>query len=308
VPPRTPMSPSQTLNLQFGGRDETRDDPDSAKAPEVEHPEPPDTPPPFLNTDGCDRFLRTAMLPDPPCAFAEPPDVWAVWPEQEQEQSPFGFRTSMLSLGCVPDEEPAPPSKPRRDGIPVSLHIYDVSRTLGIQKLNNMLANRRSPLKLGGVFHAGVEVNGLEWSFGHSANPLIPGVESNYPRAHPAHHYRQTHELPETCCSADDIVRTISQLKDEYPGHDYEILRRNCCHFADDFCQRLGVGTIPPWVYRLACIGARIDSVLQVAQGRRGGAAYARRGASADLRSKSAASMSRPSSRSMGAEIPAKPP
>ena len=39
----------------------------------------------------------------------------------------------------------------------VCLHVYDVSLEEGIQKLNKVLANKLSPVKLGGVFHAGVE-------------------------------------------------------------------------------------------------------------------------------------------------------
>merc|ERR1712014_24929 len=68
-----------------------------------------------------------------------------------------------------------------------------------------------------------------------------------------------------THCSAVDIADIIAVMIEEYPGNDYDLLRRNCCHFADDFCQRLGVGRIPAWVYRLARIGARIDWVLRPA-------------------------------------------
>ncbi|CAE7560924.1 unnamed protein product [Symbiodinium pilosum] len=43
---------------------------------------------------------------------------------------------------------------------------------------------------------------------------------------------------------------------EEYQGRDYDTLRRNCCHFCEDLCQRLGVSKLPDWVYRLARIGA----------------------------------------------------
>jgi len=58
----------------------------------------------------------------------------------------------------------------------------------------------------------------------------------------------------------------ISALIEDYPGHDYHILRRNCCHFADDFCRRLGVGGIPSWIHRLARVGAEIDTLLHAAE------------------------------------------
>jgi hypothetical protein len=146
------------------------------------------------------------------------------------------------------------------------LHIYDVSQEESVQKLNRIFAHRRSPLKFGGVFHAGVEVHSLEWSYGCSTSETVPGISCGEPKSHPAHHYRQTVELRNTTLSPEDIMEIISALIEEYPGDDYDLLRRNCCHFADDFCQRLGVGHIPGWVHRLARIGARLDGALQVAQ------------------------------------------
>eukprot|EP00927_Polykrikos_kofoidii_P079702 TRINITY_DN76510_c0_g1_i1.p1 TRINITY_DN76510_c0_g1~~TRINITY_DN76510_c0_g1_i1.p1 ORF type:complete len:458 (-),score=77.04 TRINITY_DN76510_c0_g1_i1:65-1438(-) len=153
------------------------------------------------------------------------------------------------------------------EGLPVLLHIYDVSQEEGIQKINRVLAHRFSPVKFGGLFHAGVEVLGLEWSYGFSENDTVPGVCCMEPRAHPQHHYRQTVTLRRTNVSQEDIGVIISTLLEEYPGHDYDLLRRNCCHFADDFAQRLGVGRIPGWIHRLARLGAGLDSAVQTFQG-----------------------------------------
>merc|ERR1711992_496503 len=77
-------------------------------------------------------------------------------------------------------------------GLQVHVHIYDVSQEEGIQKLNRVLAHKKSPLKLGGVFHAGVEVNGLEWSFGYQPQESRSGVACNASKTHPQHHFRQT--------------------------------------------------------------------------------------------------------------------
>lgn len=147
----------------------------------------------------------------------------------------------------------------------VRVHVYDVSQEESIQKINRILAHKSSPLKIGGVFHAGVEVNGLEWSFGFSASESHPGVSCVEPKTHPQHHYRQTVKMGKTKVSPEDIADIIAQMLEEYPGDDYDLLRRNCCHFADDFCRRLGVGGIPGWVIRLARIGAGVDSMLQYA-------------------------------------------
>lgn len=153
-------------------------------------------------------------------------------------------------------------------GVEVIIHIYDVSQEDSIRKLNKFLAHRFSPVKLGGVFHAGVEVNGLEWSFGSSWSDTVPGISCVEPKTHPQHTFRQTVNMRRTKRSEEDIADIIAVLIEDYPGHDYDLLRRNCCHFADDFCRRLGVGGIPGWVHRLARVGARVDSVMQATMNR----------------------------------------
>jgi len=147
--------------------------------------------------------------------------------------------------------------------MPVLLHIYDVSHEDNVHKLNKVLAHKRSPFKFGGVFHAGVEVNGLEWSFGMSMAESVPGISCSVPREHSEHRYRQTVKLRSTRLSAEEVAELLSQLIEEYPGDDYDLLRRNCCHFADDFAKRLGAGRIPGWVHRLARVGAFVDGALQ---------------------------------------------
>ncbi|CAK0852127.1 unnamed protein product [Prorocentrum cordatum] len=97
----------------------------------------------------------------------------------------------------------------------------------------------------------------------------MPGISCDEPREHPQHNYRQTIELKRTQLTAEQVAELISQLIEEYPGDDYDMLRRNCCHFADDFSRRLGAGRIPGWVHRLARLGARVDTALQVVANRR---------------------------------------
>eukprot|EP00401_Gymnodinium_catenatum_P029176 CAMPEP_0117474332 /NCGR_PEP_ID=MMETSP0784-20121206/9230_1 /TAXON_ID=39447 /ORGANISM="" /LENGTH=444 /DNA_ID=CAMNT_0005268555 /DNA_START=33 /DNA_END=1367 /DNA_ORIENTATION=- len=155
------------------------------------------------------------------------------------------------------------PSRPVCIGLPVLLHIYDVSQEDRVRKLNRVLAHTSSPLKFGGIFHAGVEVAGLEWSFGMTVTETMCGVACVEPKSHPDHNFRETIELRRTKFSPEEIAELLSQLIEEYPGDDYCLLRRNCCHFADDFCRRLGVGGIPGWVHRLARIGALVDTTMQ---------------------------------------------
>eukprot|EP00930_Biecheleria_cincta_P054868 TRINITY_DN41259_c0_g1_i1.p1 TRINITY_DN41259_c0_g1~~TRINITY_DN41259_c0_g1_i1.p1 ORF type:complete len:392 (+),score=54.80 TRINITY_DN41259_c0_g1_i1:157-1332(+) len=153
-----------------------------------------------------------------------------------------------------------PTGKP---GMPVFLHIYDASLGDNVHKLNRVLANKSSPLKLGGVFHAGIEVGGLEWSFGATQNDSVAGVHCVLPQENKQHRYRQTLQLRPTLLAHGDIARIISDLLDEYPGHSYDLLRKNCCHFANDFAKRIGAGCVPSWVHRLARVGAFVDDVME---------------------------------------------
>jgi len=192
-------------------------------------------------------------------------------------QDAIAWQYSDASEGPAPSEQfqvaaLGPKSARREDtsgGKPVYLHIYDVSQEDGIRKLNKVLAHKYSPLKLGGVFHAGVEINGLEWSYGMSQIETLPGLSCVLPKQHPSHRYRQSVKLHRSKLSPEEVADLISQLAEEYPGHDYNLLRRNCCHFADDLCQRIGAGRIPGWVHRLARIGANVDSIMQRVMNRR---------------------------------------
>merc|ERR1719195_1567494 len=50
----------------------------------------------------------------------------------------------------------------------------------------------------------------------------------------------------------------------EWPGNSYDVLKKNCCHFCNELCQRLGVGPIPEWITNLAGMGARISDHCEV--------------------------------------------
>lgn len=179
------------------------------------------------------------------------------------------LRTAIGWRERVEEYEELPPVRGAKSkGLPVLVHIYDVSQEDSVHKLNKWLAHKYSPLKFGGIFHAGVEINGLEWSFGMSLSETMPGVSCCEPRSHPAHRYRQTVRLKNTQMSPEDAADLISRMLEEYPGDDYDLLRRNCCHFADDFARRLGAGRIPRWVHRLARVGARVDGMMQAVSGR----------------------------------------
>lgn len=165
-----------------------------------------------------------------------------------------------------PEDASMPPQHHGRTkrGFKVKLHIYDVSRNPAISSINNILANKHAPVKLGGVFHAAVEVRGSEWSFGSlpADSEVDTGVKQCAPKKDPNHSYRQTVVLGRTELSEDQIAAVIADLQEEYDADEYELMTKNCCHFADDLATRLGVGSLPRWLLRLAELGASVESLL----------------------------------------------
>merc|ERR1712007_114849 len=51
----------------------------------------------------------------------------------------------------------------------------------------------------------------------------------------------------------------IKQVEAAWPSADYDLLTRNCCHFAAFLCSRLGVKGVPDWVMRLSDVGSAIS-------------------------------------------------
>lgn len=158
--------------------------------------------------------------------------------------------------------------KEELDGLPVFLNVYDVSNGTNIQLLNALIAHKNAPFKFGGVFHAGVEIGGREWTFGFCNDGT--GVKWRAPRTDPQHHYRETVRLPNTRLSEAEVEKIVQRLCNEYMGATYSLLTRNCCHFAEELCQALGVGSLPAWVHRLHRVGDSLAKVSSNFEGRLG--------------------------------------
>jgi len=132
----------------------------------------------------------------------------------------------------------------------VTLHIYDLGTNC--REVNMALRVVGS-----GAYHAGVEVYGKEWCFGPG------GICWLQPQSCPHHSYREPINMGKTRMSSRDVDSLIKQLVRAWPGQSYDILTRNCCHFSDELCRRLGMGPIPDWVLSLADTGAEFRSGAQ---------------------------------------------
>ena len=100
----------------------------------------------------------------------------------------------------------------------------------------------------------GVSVYGKEWSYGWTSNGS--GLWDEAPGQCELHTYKETVSMGWTRKSPQEVEDLIRTMRPAWPGQEYDMLRKNCCTFSNEFCTALGVGEIPRWLYRLARLGA----------------------------------------------------
>mmetsp|Transcript_113027 Transcript_113027/g.211904 ORF Transcript_113027/g.211904 Transcript_113027/m.211904 type:complete len:414 (-) Transcript_113027:4-1245(-) len=116
---------------------------------------------------------------------------------------------------------------------------------------------------IGGVYHAGVEVYGVEWSYGFSEDDEA-GVSRCIPRTHPQHTYRATVNMGCTELHRTEVEAALLRLTERWRGPDYSLIHHNCLDFCNAFCKELGVGRIPGWVDRFGRTASSIDNISQL--------------------------------------------
>jgi len=143
------------------------------------------------------------------------------------------------------------------EGEPVWLHIYDVFGAL--ERVNSVM----KPVGTG-AFHAGVEVFGKEWSYGYAIQGNS-GVYHCKPRCNDRHRYRESVAMGGTCMTEIEVASLIQEMRSAWVGVEYELLTKNCCHFSDALCRRLGVGPAPEWLMHLAGAGVLLVNGVEKA-------------------------------------------
>jgi len=143
---------------------------------------------------------------------------------------------------------------------PVLLNVYDLSTNSCDWTLANSLLQ---PLGAG-FFHCGVEVHGWEWSFfistpgGGDASSQPTGVASVKPRRCGGYPFLESVPMGVTPLSEEAVMLLIQELEPQWIASSYNVLKKNCHHFCNELCRRLGVGPVPAWVTRLADTGRAV--------------------------------------------------
>jgi len=139
--------------------------------------------------------------------------------------------------------------------VPVELHVYNIGTSGRGGCINRLLR----PLGTG-AFHCGVEVYNTEWSFSDTTSRKeATGVFKCMPRQCKGHTYCESVLMGRTSCSEAEVLAIMDLLQTDWQVEEYDLLRRNCCHFSDELCWRLGVGAIPAWVTNLAASAASVE-------------------------------------------------
>jgi len=145
------------------------------------------------------------------------------------------------------------PAKDGREPPPteVAISLYDLRGTWGLNLATRLLG-------LGGAYHVGVEVYGLEWSYGWTSRGT--GVYVGQVGQSWLGPLRERVPLGRTPFSAHEVVTILEELRKDWVGPRYHPLRHNCGHFSAELAQRLRVDAVPTWLNAFAGLG---DSVAQ---------------------------------------------
>eukprot|EP01063_Lacrimia_lanifica_P014242 TRINITY_DN20876_c0_g1_i1.p1 TRINITY_DN20876_c0_g1~~TRINITY_DN20876_c0_g1_i1.p1 ORF type:complete len:327 (+),score=98.10 TRINITY_DN20876_c0_g1_i1:110-1090(+) len=106
-----------------------------------------------------------------------------------------------------------------------------------------------------GIYHSGVDVYGEEWTFGGSREAVAPersGIFAVPPkRAVPSLHSSVL--VGEVRLTREQVRWIIKGLERTWTMASYQLLSRNCNHFAEEFVAKLGL-PFPSWINRAAKI------------------------------------------------------
>ena len=128
--------------------------------------------------------------------------------------------------------------------------VIDWRHVARMVRISNIVS--RDVLQLGGFFHSGVEVAGLEWAYGATGTPEC-GIFCGSPHGCPGHTYHRTLELGTVDLTEFQVLTILLHLSHEWKGNAYKLVSKNCNHFSQAFVRRLGEASgvpmhLPSWL------------------------------------------------------------
>ena len=121
-------------------------------------------------------------------------------------------------------------------GHQVSASIYNLSSA------NYFLQSSLST----GVYHVGIEIYGLEWSYGFSEEGT--GIFFVKPRQSSIGIFKESVKLGETYKSPEQVMHLVKALSEAWRGKDYDVIHKNCVRFSQEFLRDLvPEASLPGW-------------------------------------------------------------
>lgn len=109
-----------------------------------------------------------------------------------------------------------------------------------------------------GAYHSSVVLFGQEflvgqeYAFAGHDDEGETGIYRSTPERDPNYTFYQRVLMGQIKCTPAEAMHTINQLAGRWPGTDYDIVDRNCNHFASDLCWSLAKRRPPAWINETA--------------------------------------------------------
>lgn len=200
-----------------------------------------------VNTLPIAYHLRATHAHTPPNPPSLPP---------QRSLTPLHNRHYMVT---PPSRVYAPPPGTMSSTEPVELNVYDLlhpDNPDAVPTINWYLYNMGM-----GLYHSGVSVYGKEYCYGGHPDSHT-GVFAVPPKTAPDARFRQTITIGRTALSPHQVAELVDAMAHVWKGNLYNLLTRNCNHFASDLCERLTGAPAPDWVNRLAWMGDKARFLL----------------------------------------------
>lgn len=108
-----------------------------------------------------------------------------------------------------------------------------------------------------------MEVHNTEYGYG-GHEEVATGIYEIAPRQATEYTYREAIKMGYTSLSASQVTDLVISMQSHYMGHEYDVISRNCNHFANELCMHL-VGTpIPDHINRLARAGSVLSTPMSL--------------------------------------------
>lgn len=112
-----------------------------------------------------------------------------------------------------------------------------------------------------GFYHSGVEINGIEYTYGGNFTHTGTGVFTQNPLQVEGAPYKESF-LMGVVKDSKKIKETIDILKSQFKANEYNLISQNCNHFSEALVINLVGKRLPSYINRASRIGYYTSCIL----------------------------------------------